>query len=284
MSNFLQRTIFGSIYVAVIVLSCLFWQPYLLGGVFLAVSVLATLEYCNIMQVDKRMKVEYAMLSALMFVVGWAASCHPFTCDLIDDKSVGFFIAFTVSGIVSLFVLLYMILAEIFLSTHNPMENWGKLLFSQFWIAIPFGIMGYVGAQQPMLLLAMFVIIWVNDTGAYCVGSLIGKHKMIPSVSPGKSWEGLIGGFVFALGAGYIFFADPFGFTGLQLNNWAMTTFLIAGLGTLGDLLESRLKRFLGIKDSGKAIPGHGGWLDRFDSALMAAFVLLFALIDVMAS
>ncbi len=267
MSNFLQRTIFGSIYVAVIVLSCLVWQPYFLGLVFLTVSMLATKEYTRMMQMDFFTSAGSILLSGLLFVAAWALVAP---IEMISVYSL--FIACAALGLYML-LFLFLILAEIFRKTENPMQNWGNILLSQVWIASPFALLGLLGVVDSMLLLALFVIIWINDTGAYCVGSLIGKHKMIPRVSPGKSWEGLVGGIVFALGAGYVFFADPFGFTHLHyaLWEWVVLTLSIAIFGTLGDLLESRVKRTLGIKDSGNAIPGHGGWLDRFDSVLIAS-------------
>ncbi len=270
MNNFTQRTIFGSIYVAVIVLSCLVWQPYLSGVVFLIVSMLAMKEYTRMMQMDMWTSVGSILLSGLLFVISWACMA-PWEC--LESYSVTIVY---VAIVVYLLLLFALILAEIFRNTDNPMQNWGNVLFGQWWIALPFALIGCLGISEPMLLLAVFVIIWVNDTGAYCVGSLIGKHKMIPRVSPGKSWEGLIGGIAFAMGAGYIFLADPFGFTGLQYAGWQwiVLTLVITIFGTLGDLLESRVKRTLGVKDSGNAIPGHGGWLDRFDSVLIATLAL----------
>ncbi len=271
MNNFIQRTIFGSIYVAVIVLSCLVWQHYLLGLVFLIVSMLTTREYTRMMQMDLFTSAGSILLSGLLFVASWSFSS--------PQNQVG--IDSYVAIMVYLLLLFTLILAEIFRNTANPMQNWGNILIGQFWIAFPFALIGSLGTVEPMLLLAIFVIIWVNDTGAYCVGSLIGKHKMIPRVSPSKSWEGLFGGIAFAMGAGYIFLADPFGFTGLEHAGWRwiVRTLVITIFGTLGDLLESRVKRTLGIKDSGNAIPGHGGWLDRFDSVLIAVVALVLTML-----
>ncbi len=274
MKNLIQRTIFGSIYVAVIVLSCLVWQPYLLGFVFLTVSLLATKEYTRMMSMDFFTSAGSILLSGLLFVGAWGIIA-PFNMATVQSVTVAY-CAFLLYAIVSLLWFL----AEIFRNTENPMQNWGNILLSQVWVALPFALMGFLGILEPMLLLALFVIIWINDTGAYCVGSLIGKHKMIPRVSPGKSWEGLVGGIVFALGAGYIFLADPFGFTALSYAGWqwVLLTLVITIFGTLGDLLESRVKRTLGVKDSGNAIPGHGGWLDRFDSVLIATLALTITL------
>jgi phosphatidate cytidylyltransferase len=131
--------------------------------------------------------------------------------------------------------------------------------------------------------LALFIIIWLNDSGAYIVGSLMakrkkGNHKMFPRVSPAKSWEGLIGGFIFDLVAGYVFYQIGWT-TGLTLTAYPLLNSLLFALtigifGTLGDLIESLFKRTLGVKDSGKFLPGHGGVLDRFDSLLLAVPVV----------
>ena len=143
------------------------------------------------------------------------------------------------------------------------------------------------------LPLSVFVFLWVNDTGAYCVGSLLGRHKLFPRVSPGKSWEGSIGGAFFVLlaawGIGWLDnmqvcdldHQSPI-FRGLlTIPEWAGLGLIVVVFGTWGDLVESLFKRTLGIKDSGSILPGHGGMLDRFDSSLLAipaAVVYLYTL------
>ncbi|MBQ4461449.1 MAG: phosphatidate cytidylyltransferase [Bacteroidaceae bacterium] len=113
----------------------------------------------------------------------------------------------------------------------------------------------------------MFVFLWASDTGAYCVGSLIGKHPLFKRISPNKSWEGSVGGTVLAIGISMIFaHYDTSLYSTLQ---WAGMA-LVVVFGTWGDLVESLMKRQLGIKDSGNILPGHGGMLDRFDSSLIA--------------
>ena len=135
-------------------------------------------------------------------------------------------------------------------------------------------------AIRPMYLLALFVSIWVNDTGAYCVGSLTakrpnGNHKMALHISPKKSWEGLFGGIAFAFLAAVILYAcgwfDEISANGLGLVVAFGFAFIASAFGTLGDLMESLFKRSIGVKDSGRFLPGHGGVLDRFDSILLAA-------------
>ena len=116
--------------------------------------------------------------------------------------------------------------------------------------------------------LAIFVFLWASDTGAYCVGSLIGKHPLFKRISPNKSWEGSVGGAVLAIGISMIFaHYDTSLYSTLQ---WAGMALVVVVFGTWGDLVESLMKRQLGIKDSGNILPGHGGMLDRFDSSLIA--------------
>jgi phosphatidate cytidylyltransferase len=151
---------------------------------------------------------------------------------------------------------------------------------------------GFV-AFNTLLPLSVFIFLWMNDTGAYCIGSLIGRHKLFPRISPAKSWEGSIGGAIVVLAVAYgIGWLDSVQvsdldsptvlFRGmLSIPEWLGLGLVVAIFGTWGDLVESLFKRTLGIKDSGNILPGHGGMLDRFDSALMAipaAVIYLYTL------
>jgi phosphatidate cytidylyltransferase len=152
-------------------------------------------------------------------------------------------------------------------------------MLAQMYIALPFSLInvlafnatseGYV-AFNTLLPLSIFIFLWVNDSGAYCVGSLLGRHKLFPRISPGKSWEGSIGGAVFVLAAAYAisYFLDTDQM--LAMPVWLGLGLVVVVFGTWGDLVESLFKRTLGIKDSGNILPGHGGMLDRFDSSLLA--------------
>jgi phosphatidate cytidylyltransferase len=128
-----------------------------------------------------------------------------------------------------------------------------------------------------LLITGIFVIVWVNDSFAYLTGTALGRNKLFPSVSPKKTIEGAIGGFVFALLASYLIAQyDQF----LSLNQWLIIATLLVVFGNLGDLVESKFKRIAQIKDSGAILPGHGGILDRLDSLVFAApFVYLFIMI-----
>ena len=130
------------------------------------------------------------------------------------------------------------------------------------------------GVSYDMLLpLSVFVFLWVNDSGAYCDGSLLGKHKLFPRISPGKTWEGSIGGgilvIIVAAIIGYLANNGAETHT-LSMVGWIGLGLVVVVFGTWGDLVESLFKRTLGVKDSGSILPGHGGMMDRFDSSLMA--------------
>ncbi|MBK6281354.1 MAG: phosphatidate cytidylyltransferase [Draconibacterium sp.] len=119
--------------------------------------------------------------------------------------------------------------------------------------------------------MGIFFIIWIYDSMAYVFGSMLGKHKICVRISPKKSWEGLIGGTVFAVITGIV---NSLFFDELSLINWVVVALLIVAFGTSGDFFESKLKREAGVKDSGNILPGHGGMLDRFDTMLFAAPVI----------
>lgn len=249
MSNLVQRTLSGALYCAVVIGAILYSQ-YAVGLLFAAISVWAVVEYGSLMKLDSWMKTCAAIGAALL--------C---TCHVLHVSTSGY-----------LLFCMMVLMAELFRKQDNPMQNWGNYLVSQMMIAWPFAIMNNLllfhgWNTGKYILLALFVCIWSNDTGAYCVGSLIGKHKMFPRVSPGKSWEGLVGGFIFSLIAGYVF---AMFIPTLALWEWLLLAFTISCFGTFGDLMESLLKRSIGVKDSGKFLPGHGGVLDRFDSVLLA--------------
>jgi phosphatidate cytidylyltransferase len=155
------------------------------------------------------------------------------------------------------------------------MLNYGKvslgLLSGYIYVPLGFAALAQCFRTNNFLPLALIVLIWVNDTMQYVVGSLIGKHKMAPIISPKKTWEGTIGGSALSIAVACVWGYFDKRFT---MSTWLGLGFCASIAGTLGDLLESWLKRKAGIKDSGNIMPGHGGALDRFDSILLAAPVL----------
>lgn len=177
-----------------------------------------------------------------------------------------------------IFILFFI---ELWRNKPNPFLNIAFSIIAILYIAIPFGLLIYMfdnivhsGPLHLGIVMGYFLIIWLNDTGAYFTGSLIGKHKLFERISPNKSWEGSIGGAIFA-------FATAWGlslfFTQLTLIQWLVLASILIITGSLGDLTESLLKRSLGIKDSGNILPGHGGILDRFDAVLLSVpFVFVY--------
>lgn len=272
MKTLLKRTFFGTIYVGIILVACLCYIPYCFGVIFLLLSVLTVQEFHKITHANQWQTMGAMALTAILHIGIWTWSC--LSTSTLFTGSVWILTTYAA-------LLLLLLVSELFRPDTNPFEVWGNILMGQMFVALPFALMNILMSQSNMLLLSLFIVIWINDTGAYCVGSLLGKHKMIPRISPGKSWEGLAGGILFGLIAGYILFIDPFHLTNLEYTWWQglILTLVILIFGTLGDLMESLMKRTLGIKDSGNVLPGHGGFLDRFDSILLATIALTITLI-----
>jgi phosphatidate cytidylyltransferase len=145
------------------------------------------------------------------------------------------------------------------------------LLLGYLYIPLSLGLLAQCYRMNAMLPVALIVLIWVNDTMQYIVGANFGKHKMAPVISPKKTWEGTIGGSLLCIIVALVWAQFDKHFSMLQ---WGIIAFCASVVGTLGDLVESMLKRRADIKDSGNIMPGHGGALDRFDSILLAGPVL----------
>lgn len=162
---------------------------------------------------------------------------------------------------------------ELFRQKPTPTSDWAQTLFAPMYIALPFGLLSNMlflpdtHEFSPKIILSFFTFVWVSDTGAFCVGSLLGKHKLIEKISPKKTIEGLLGGIIFTLLSSVAVYHVVGVFSQTE---WLIISFLTVIFSTLGDLVESMIKRNTGVKDSGKILPGHGGILDRFDSTFLA--------------
>ncbi len=270
--NFVTRTLAGIVLVAVII-GATVWSPYSFGILFMLVSLFATQELLKLLTG----KSSYlGGVSALLFLAIFAEHAMMFSERMIV-------IVWVVYGM----SLLTAMLGQLWNTKTNPVESWMHIAYSQIYVALPFALLNMIaffrGQFTPVLVLSMFIFIWANDSFAYLTGSLFGRHRMFERVSPKKSWEGFIGGNLFTLAAAYLMsiLDQPLsnllvGHDGASLELWQWLVFaqIVVVFGTLGDLVESLLKRTLGVKDSGAAIPGHGGWLDRFDSLIFAAPVV----------
>lgn len=275
-NNFIQRAVTGVLFVIVLV-GCILYSPLSFGILFTIISALSVHEFAQLVSKSGEVSINKTIttLGGAYLFLALMSFC--------TQQSVGARVFLPYLGL-----LLYMMITELYLKKKNPTGNWAYSMLSQLYVALPFALLNVLAFQNspetssvtynPILPLSIFVFIWLSDTGAYCVGSLIGKHRLFERISPKKSWEGSIGGGIFSI-ASSLGFAHFFPFMpGWQ---WVGLAIVVVIFGTWGDLTESLMKRQLGIKDSGNILPGHGGMLDRFDSALMAipaAVVYLYAL------
>lgn len=168
-------------------------------------------------------------------------------------------------------VLFFIFISELFLKRDFPFRNIGFTILGIAYVSLPITLLArLVHIQEhynPHLILAMYFIIWANDTGAYLIGSMLGRKKLFERISPNKSWEGTIGGALTGIVVSY--FLSLY-YLELQLTHWIFIAIIVAITGTLGDLVESLYKRSKNVKDSGNILPGHGGILDRFDSLILS--------------
>jgi phosphatidate cytidylyltransferase len=279
MKNFIIRTITSVFFVAAIVTS--FLNPQAMTTLFCIVTGMTIWEYCSLVN-DRpfisinRFICTISGIYLFLSMMGYNSGLTPATV----------FIPYLVS-------IIYLMVAELYMKAKDPINNWAYTMLSQLYIALPLSLLnvlafrsnGYNIQYSYLAPLSVFVFLWINDAGAYCVGSLLGRHKLFPRISPGKSWEGSIGGGLLVVAAAVLvwYVTTRYGVNDLGLSalEWAGLGLVIVVFGTWGDLIESLFKRTLGIKDSGNILPGHGGMLDRFDSTLMAvpaAVVYLYTL------
>ena len=263
-SNFTQRAITGIVFVVVLV-GCILWGAISFSLLFTLITALSVHEFGHLMNTYNG-----GSLNKTITALGGAYLFLALGRFCIGATDARIFLPY-------LFLLLYVMITELYLKKANPLGNWAFSMLSQLYIALPFALLNILAyhnspenssvTYNPILPLSIFVFIWLSDTGAYCVGSLIGKHRLFERISPKKSWEGSVGGAVFSIASSLIFaHCYPF----FSIAQWAGLAAVVVVFGTWGDLTESLMKRQLGIKDSGNILPGHGGMLDRFDSALMA--------------
>lgn len=271
-SNFLKRALTGILFVCILV-GCMLYSPLSFGLLFTLIAALSVHEFAHLVNAGGEVKINATITS-----LGGAYLCLALMGFCTQAADARIFLPY-------LGLLLYLMITELYLKRSNPLGNWAFSMLSQLYVALPFALLNVLAfhndpvsssvAYNPILPLSIFVFIWLSDTGAYCVGSLIGKHRLFERISPKKSWEGSIGGAIFSIASSFVF-AHYYDF--LPVGQWAGLAAVVVVFGTWGDLTESLMKRQLGIKDSGNILPGHGGMLDRFDSALMAIPAAVFYL------
>ena len=172
--------------------------------------------------------------------------------------------------------ILFLTGCELYRKKENNISNIATGILGISYIVIPFCLTNYIvftnGIYYSFPLIFLFVLIWTNDTGAYLVGMSMGKHKLFPRISPKKSWEGLFGGIILTIIISLIF---VFIKKDISVFNGILLGILVSVSSVFGDFTESMFKRSFNIKDSGNFIPGHGGFLDRFDSMLFSVPIYL---------
>ncbi len=261
MNNFAVRSFTGAFIVLAIVTSILF-HAYAFLGLFALSAILLMKELEGMLCAEKNslLLVNSILLGTGMFVLSFLY----FHNDMPAKWA-----------LLLMLLVLAPFLIVLFIPTKNPFHVVANYLLITVYISLPLfslNVLAFAeGEYNPLLLLSFFVLIWINDTGAYLIGVNFGKRRLFERISPKKSWEGFFGGLVLTIIAAYLLFLWV-GQGSVAL--WLITGFLVSIFATLGDLVESMLKRSVNTKDSGKLLPGHGGVLDRFDGALFAAPIM----------
>ena len=259
MKKLLVRVATGAVF-GVVLLACILYNNISFGALFALVTCLVVNEFCNLIHEYKK-----TTFSTPVAVVG---GLYLFLAFFMMDKVAEPFMLF----VPYLILIAFALVRELYKKADSPLDNMAYFALSQLYAAFPFALLNILttfgpGAYNYIMPLSIFIFLWCSDSGAYFVGSAIGRHRLFERISPKKSWEGSIGGGVLALVAAYVL---SLFYPTLGAIEWMGMAAVVVVTGTWGDLIESCMKREMGIKDSGNILPGHGGILDRFDSAILA--------------
>lgn len=275
MKNLLLRSVSGIVYVGIIVAGLIAGQ-WAFAGMCAVFTILAVVEFGKLCHAGKGETCRALMLLDVLGGLAMVGAAFLYFSGTVELPL----------GLIAVPYVLYLIarpVAQLYMRKAPALEGLACSLMGQIYVALPMAMMNvlYFDLATPHLLLAMFIMIWLNDTGAFVVGSAMGRHRLFPRVSPKKSWEGFLGGMVFSVGSAFLFHeVFPGFFAGAGLWTLVGLGAVVSVFATWGDLVESLIKRTVGVKDSGNLIPGHGGILDRIDSLLLVipAMVCYFIL------
>jgi phosphatidate cytidylyltransferase len=266
LSEFRTRTVWGFLFVTAI-LGAILLGSYAFASLFLILSVLVLREFYSLCRLAGFYpQVNNGLFTgAALFVISFLTAEHTIT-----------YISFNYLIPIVFSFPVY----ELFRKKKNPLANIAVTGFGIVFVSIPFSMLNFIAFPEFEgcitysygLLISLFIFVWAGDSGAYLFGVRFGRHRLFERISPKKSWEGLIGGIATALATAWIL-TFIFAYSFVLLGFIAIVVVIS---GTLGDLVESMIKRSIGVKDSGRFMPGHGGLLDRFDSILLASPVIYF--------
>ncbi|MGB3343321.1 MAG: phosphatidate cytidylyltransferase [Aequorivita sp.] len=272
MKEILVRTISGVLYISIIIIA-LFTSREWFMGLFFVLALITMSEYLKLVRLTSYLA--YFLLAAAFYFLSYK---------VFDPR--GVYLLLISSTFVNLFLL-----KDILWVRKIPMFEKKKYVTVIFYIISGFVFLTLIpvidlnGTFKPELIVAVFILVWSNDTFAYLIGKNFGKHKLLERVSPKKTVEGFVGGLLGALLAGFVIFKVfklyiPEDAIRYPLWTWIVLAIIVAVFGTIGDLIQSKFKRQAGVKDSGIIMPGHGGLYDRLDSIIYASpFVYAFLLI-----
>jgi phosphatidate cytidylyltransferase len=292
MKNLITRTASGIVFVVLMVLGIL-WTPYSFVALFSIILFGSLNEYFNI-TAGKR-EPGKAKISAkwLVIVLGLLVYWRSFLLSMppasglpdVDHLAIAFFQVLMrlrdanlpMNALVP--ALVFIVFAyELFTKSENPFANIGWNVIAIFWVLVPIVLTNQIFFKYGgPFLVAVFALIWIYDSASYACGSVLGKHPMFQRISPKKTIEGMLGGAIFTILFAYFFNHCP-ELAVFSNIKWVIIAVVIIISATFGDLVESLLKRSLDIKDSGSIMPGHGGFLDRFDAFLFAVPFVFAAL------
>lgn len=265
MTNFAQRLITGAV-LAFVFIGAVFLSPYSFLGLVLLINLLGVREFYLLFQAFNPKPVSGLILAFSVFISSVLAILHVWEWSNL---------------LINVPVVFILYLSELYNDSKYPFQRLAFTFMGIIFVTIPSVFLaatgflsGKDGRYEPYLVLGFTLIVWAHDSGAYIFGKLFGKHKLFKSVSPGKTWEGSLGG---ALSAGMFSVICAWFYNFIDVKGWLCIAGIVIVAGTYGDLIKSMLKRSVQVKDSGTILPGHGGILDRFDAMLGAApFVYMY--------
>lgn len=273
MKTLVTRAISGIIFVLIMIASSYFQMGYII--LIALITAFCTNEFFDI---TKSLRDEQKRFGKTyrIWLMSTNVTAFLITAAFMSDKLSIKYISILPVMMFGLFIL------ELYTKSKKPIINIALNLSAFVYIGIPFSMLNFIvyksGVYNPGTLLGILILVWVYDSAAYIIGSQFGSRPLFKRISPNKTWEGSIGGLLVLTALG---FSLGYIFKGLSSMEWAVISWLIAYFSANGDLVESLMKRSLGIKDTGNILPGHGGFLDRFDAFIfvipfIAFYILCF--------